>query len=40
MRAFLREALGADPGAPDFCEAFRVDARGVRFREQRGKIIH
>jgi broad specificity phosphatase PhoE len=34
MRAFLREALGIDPGEPDFCEAFQVDASGVYYREQ------
>ncbi|MDE3090450.1 MAG: histidine phosphatase family protein [Chloroflexota bacterium] len=35
MRAFLREALGADPGEPDFCEMFRVTADGVHYRGQR-----
>ncbi len=34
MRAFLREVRGADPGEPDFCEAFRVEASGVYYREQ------
>ncbi len=34
MRAFLREALGADPGEPGFCEAFRVETSGVYYREQ------
>jgi broad specificity phosphatase PhoE len=34
MRAFLREVLGIDPGEPDFCEAFRVEAGGIYYREQ------
>ncbi|MBI5652850.1 MAG: histidine phosphatase family protein [Chloroflexi bacterium] len=38
MRAFLRESLGADPGEPDFCEAFLVRADGVRYRDQHGKL--
>jgi broad specificity phosphatase PhoE len=43
MRAFLRQALGADPGEPDFCEAFQVDASGVRYRGHaglRGAVAH
>lgn len=35
MRAFLREALGADPGEPEFCEAFQVNANETLFRRQR-----
>lgn len=38
MRAFLRDALGADPGEPDYCEAFRVTARGVYYRGQWGEL--
>ena len=34
MRAFLRASLGADPGEPDFCEAFLVSANGVQYRDQ------
>lgn len=38
MRAFLREALGADPGEPDFCEMFVVNAKGVHYRGQCGQM--
>lgn len=30
MRAFLRQAFGADPGEPDFCESFTVEQRDDR----------
>ncbi len=40
MRAFLRQALGADPGEPGFCEAFQVTASGVRYRGQCGAVAH
>ncbi len=39
MRAFLREALGADPGEPGFCEMFRLNAEGVHYRGQCGLMI-
>ena len=32
MRAYLCEALGYDPGEPDYCEFFRVDSDGVDYR--------
>ena len=35
MRAFLREALGEDPGEPEYCEWFQVNADGVHYREKR-----
>ena len=38
MRAFLRAVLGADPGEPDYCESFLVNADGVHYRGQRGKF--
>ena len=34
MRAFLRAMFGSDPGEPDFCEMFQVDANGVHYRGQ------
>lgn len=40
MRAFLREVLGADPGEPDYCESFQVNASGVHYRGQRGEMRH
>lgn len=38
MRAFLRAVFGADPGEPDFCEAFLVNAEGAHYRGQRGEM--
>ncbi len=32
MRAYLREAFGTDPGEPEFCEWFRLDAVGIEYR--------
>lgn len=34
MRAFLCEALGYDPGEPDYCEFFTLDAHGMHYRDR------
>lgn len=34
MRAFLRTVLGTDPGEPEYCEMFQIDASGVHYRGQ------
>ncbi len=39
MRAYLRAAFGADPGEPEFCEWFRIDALGVEYRGARAGWI-
>lgn len=38
MRAFLCQVFGADPGEPDYCKMFRVNADGVHYRGQHVKL--
>ncbi len=38
IRAFLRQAFGADPGEQDYCEMFQVNADGVHYRGQHVKL--
>jgi len=38
MRAFLRTVFGADPGEPEYCEMFQVNASGVYYRHQSQSI--
>ncbi len=39
MRAFLRAAYGSDPGEPEFCEWFLVNASGVQYRGSPARLF-